>query len=103
MTDDMTYTHNTERNRYEAKRGTSVIGVAEYEVTPKLIVFTHTLVQPEHEGQGIGSALVQFALDDVRQDGRRQVLPLCSFVRHWIDEHPDYASLLEGGDDAAGE
>ena len=45
---------------------------------------------------GLGSRLVQAALDDVRGKGER-VVPLCSFVRGWIERHPDYADLVADG------
>jgi len=27
--------------------------------------------------------------------GGRQVVPLCPFIKGWIDKHPDYAGLLK--------
>ncbi|MFF5247169.1 GNAT family N-acetyltransferase [Streptosporangium sp. NPDC000095] len=59
-----------------------------------VIVYPHTKVQPEYEGQGIGAALVQTALDAARAENAK-VVPLCWFVREWIDRHPDYADLVE--------
>ena len=39
-------------------------------------------------GRGVGSALARFALEDVRADGTRQVLPLCPFIKGWIEQAP---------------
>lgn len=86
--------NNTERHRYEALVGGRVAGFAEYQLTDELVVFTHTEVADEFEGQGVGSALVQGALDDVRALGLRKVLPLCPFVRAWLGRHKDYRDLL---------
>jgi predicted GNAT family acetyltransferase len=36
---------------------------------------------------------VRGALDDVRAKGG-SVVPKCSFVRGWIEKHPDYADLV---------
>lgn len=58
-----------------------------------LITFTHTEIDPAFEGQGLGSKLVRFALDDVREHGDRKVLPLCPFVLGWMAKHPDYQDL----------
>jgi predicted GNAT family acetyltransferase len=69
-------------------------GVAQFRVEGDLVVFTHTTVEKAFEGQGIGSALAAAALDDVRAQGKR-VVPLCPFIRAWIDKHPDYADLVE--------
>lgn len=60
----------------------------------KLIVFTHTEVEPNFDGQGVGSKIARFALDDVRGDGSRSVLPLCPFIKGWILRHPDYKDLV---------
>ncbi|WP_106298588.1 GNAT family N-acetyltransferase [Knoellia remsis] len=93
---DVTVTNNTDENRYEARLGDELAGVAEYQLTDELIVFTHTEVEPKFEGKGIGSALAQFALDDVRDAGTRKVLPLCPFIKAWIGRHPDYIPLVYG-------
>ena len=59
-------------------------------------MFTHTEVDDRFEGQGVGSALARFALDDVRAEGTRRVVPRCPFIKGWIDKHPDYADLTRG-------
>lgn len=89
-------THDVEHARYQARVDGVPAGVAVYQLTDELVVFTHTEVDPAFEGQGIGSALAKFALDDVRREGRRRVLPLCPFIRDWIGRHPDYADLVYG-------
>jgi predicted GNAT family acetyltransferase len=58
------------------------------------VIFTHTQVEDAYEGHGVGSALARFALDDVRASGTRKVLPLCPFIKGWIEKHPDYADLV---------
>jgi uncharacterized protein len=88
--------HNPEQSRYEAHVDGALAGIAVYQLTDKLVVFTHTEVEPAYEGQGIGSALARFALDDVRSEGARKVLPLCPFIKAWIGHHPDYADLVYG-------
>jgi predicted GNAT family acetyltransferase len=50
-------------------------------------------VNPDAGESGLGSRLVRAALDDVRSQGGR-VVPLCPFVRGWIERHPDYADLV---------
>ena len=84
---------NAERRRFEVRDGRRVLGWSSYDETAELIVFNHTEVNPRWEGRGIGSLLVRTTLDHVRAQ-RMQVLPLCAFVRAWIDRHPEYADLL---------
>ncbi len=81
-----------ERQRYEALRDGSVLGFAAYQKTDELVVFTHTEVDPDLEGQGVGGTLVRAALDHVRELGLR-VLPICPFVQSWMARHPEYADL----------
>jgi predicted GNAT family acetyltransferase len=83
-------------SRYEGRVDGGLAGFAEYQLTDQLIVFTHTEVDPSYEGQGVGSAIARWALDDVRAQGSRKVLPLCPFISGWIARHPDYADLVYG-------
>ena len=57
-------------------------------------VFTHTEIDPQFEGQGLASTLVEAALDDVRASGRRAV-PVCPFVAAYVKRHPEVADLVD--------
>ncbi|WNV74679.1 GNAT family N-acetyltransferase [Geodermatophilus sp. DSM 44513] len=85
-----------EQSRYEVSDGDRVLGLAAYRRQGDRVVFTHTEVDPAAGGRGVGSSLVRGALDDVRTRGLRAV-PLCPFVRAWLDRHPDYADLVDAG------
>ena len=90
-------THHPEESRYEAHLDGELAGFAAYVLQgEESIIFTHTEVDDRFEGKGVGSALARFALDDVRRDGTRKVVPRCAFIRGWIDKHPDYADLVRG-------
>ena len=93
---DVHVTHNEAQNRYEARVGDELAGFAEYQLTDELVVFTHTEVEPAFEGKGVGGALARLALDDVRTQGSRKVLPICPFIKAWIGKHPDYVPLVYG-------
>ena len=85
---------NEDDSRFEARIDGQLAGFAAYVTAPGRIVFTHTEVDPAYEGQGVGSALARFALDDVRASGSLDVVPRCPFIRGWIDRHPEYADLV---------
>ena len=99
--DDLTVTHDAPEHRFEvhADDGTlagflSYDPVAATSPTGKdTIVFIHTIVQPEHEGQGVGSALAGAALDYAREK-KMIVIPECEFVRAFIERHEEYQKLL---------
>ena len=57
---------------------------------------THTEVPPELEGKGIGSSLVKFAFQKIREE-ERKLVPLCPFVASYLKIHPEYSSLLATG------
>jgi uncharacterized protein len=84
-----------ERSRYEASVDGRPAGFVAYERSSDRIVFTHTEVDDAFEGQGVGGALVRYALEDAR-NAHLSVVPLCPFVRSWIDRHPEYADLVAG-------
>lgn len=88
--------HEPDSKRYEAWVDGELAGFAEYQLTDRLAVFTHTEVDDRFEGRGVGSSLARFALDDVRADGTRKVLPVCPFIKAWIARHEDYRSLVYG-------
>ena len=67
--------------------------LAAYQLEDGRISFTHTEVPPELEGQGVGKRLVEGALEQVRGQGLK-VVPLCSFVRHYVETHPETQDLL---------
>ncbi len=89
-------TDNPGAGRYEAHVDGRVAGFAEYQLTDALVVFTHTEVDPAYEGQGIGSAIARHALDQLVESGTRKALPVCPFIKGWIERHPEYLAVTYG-------
>ena len=87
---------NPEKNRFEVDLGDGSFAIAEYKLFPDRIVFTHTEVPPQHEGQGIGSALMRFALKSARERGLA-VVPICPFFAAYIRKHAEEQDLLAPG------
>jgi predicted GNAT family acetyltransferase len=88
-----TVTDAPENSRYEIRDGDLLLGQAVYQLRGNQVVFTHTEVDVDQERSGLGSTLVRGALDDVRSKGGT-VVPMCSFVRGWIERHPEYQDLV---------
>jgi predicted GNAT family acetyltransferase len=86
-----------ERGRFEVRIGDRVVGLASYHVENGLMTLPHTEVDPSMGGRGIGKALVSGVLDAARERGLT-VLPYCSFVRHYIQQHPETLDLVADDD-----
>ncbi|AAZ18006.1 conserved hypothetical protein [Psychrobacter arcticus 273-4] len=89
---DINIVHNEAARRFE----TSIdghTGYISYKERNGKLVYDHTIVPQELGGRGVGSALVQYALDYARENNKK-VVPQCSFVASYIDKNPDYQDLL---------
>jgi uncharacterized protein len=86
-----------ERGRFEIRVGDRVVGLASYHVENGTMTLPHTEVDPAMGGQGIGTALVAGVLAAARERGLH-VLPYCSFVRHYIQQHPEDVDLVSDDD-----
>ena len=94
QTSEIEVVDHPQAHRYEARdRDGTVLGFSQYRLHDDVVVFTHTEVDDEREGRGVGSRLVRGALDDVRAGGRT-IRPLCPFVKEYVDRHPEYADLV---------
>jgi predicted GNAT family acetyltransferase len=80
-------------SRVEIRSGDELIGFAAYERSPGRIAFTHTEIDPAFGGRGMGGKLIAAVLAEAREEGL-DVLPVCPFVRGYIDKHPEYLSLV---------
>jgi len=85
--------NNKAHNRFELVVD-GYLAAAFYKANGNVITFIHTEVPPELGGRGVGSTLVQGALDQVRAGGVK-VIADCPFVKAWIGKHPEYKDLLK--------
>jgi len=88
-----TVTDNPEASRFEISVDGKLAGFTEYVDKGQVLVFPHTEVFDEFEGQGLAAILVTGALDDVRAKGRL-IQPECPYVRRFLRMHPDYKDLV---------
>ena len=93
MPDTTEVTRNDAALEYEIELNGTPAGLIRFTRDGDVITMVHTEVDPQFEGEGVGSELVRKALDDVRSRGER-VVPSCPFVRAYIERHGDYADLV---------
>ena len=84
---------NPTAQRYEAKQGGNVVAFIEYRDDSSARSLTHTKVNENLEGQGIGSQLVKFALEEIKSSGS-SLVPMCPFVATYVQRHREYAELV---------
>lgn len=87
---------NPQARRFELHLDGRLVGHAEYRPAGPDLMFTHTEVEEGHEGQGLGSKLVEYALQQARARGQH-VVPMCPFVTSFIREHREYVDLVQPG------
>jgi uncharacterized protein len=92
--DNLEMTENAAAQHYEAKVGGDVKAFIEYRPTADALMLTHTEVEADMEGRGVGSALVKYALEDIQSRGLKLV-PMCPFVAAYIQRHREYADLVK--------
>jgi uncharacterized protein len=60
----------------------------------KLLIVDHTGVPGELGGMGVGKALVEHMVMDVRARGLK-IVPLCPFTRAMLEKHKEWQDILK--------
>lgn len=91
---DIEIVHVPENSRYEIRLDGKTVGFTEAkERDDGVVLFSHTVVDDAHEGEGLASKLVAGALDDVRAHDRR-IEVTCEYVLGFLTRHEEYLDLL---------
>ena len=91
-TEPIVVTNNVAASRFEVKLG-ALMAIAEYELGPKTITFTHARVPAEFSGRGIAAHLIEAGLSLARERGLG-VIPQCRYVAAYMRRHPEVQDLL---------
>ena len=84
---------NPRASRFELRVNEVFAGYVSYRDGRSGRAFEHTVIATEYQGMGLASQLIRSALNEARATGRT-VLPLCPFVRSFIQRHPAYVDLV---------
>lgn len=79
--------------RFEILVDGQVVGHLQYQRQGDTFSLTHTAIEPDFEGRGLGSKLAGGALATIRDQGGA-VLPFCPFIRAYLQRHPEYLDLV---------
>lgn len=91
-----TVVHDEEGQRFFVAEAGEVAELT-YRTAGNQIIFQHTGVPSALEGRGIGSALAKAGLNYAQRQGMG-VVPLCPFVRSYIERKPEYQPLVVRSD-----
>ncbi|MGZ0231540.1 GNAT family N-acetyltransferase [Streptomyces sp. CPS1] len=83
-----------DKHRYEILVDGELAGFTEYLDRDEQRVFYHTEVGDAFAGQGLAARLVEQAMTDVRQAGKR-VVPVCPYVASFLRKHEEFADIAD--------
>jgi len=86
--------HNKEQSRYDLFLGEELIGLADYVNVDGELQFTHTEVNPEHQGKNYAAILMREAFADIEANNLGKVWPVCPYVVTYMKRHPETTHLL---------
>ncbi|MEV6053696.1 GNAT family N-acetyltransferase [Streptomyces sp. NPDC052107] len=89
-----TVERNDVKHRYEILVDGKRAGLTAYRDRGEQRVFFHTEVDEAFAGQGLASRLVQEALTDVRESGKR-IVPVCPYVAKFLNKHEEFADITD--------
>ena len=87
-----TVAHNENGRQFEMPVSGG-LAVLRYARSAAQIDLQHTVVPPEDEGNGHGTALVRAAFDYAR-GADLKVVPTCPFVKAYLEKHPDQRDIV---------
>ncbi len=85
--DNTPVTHNEAKGQFEITQGNQ-IAFLQYRRTDEHISLVHTEVPEALKGKGLGSQLVRAALDYAHFN-QLKVIPICPFVKAYLQKHPE--------------
>lgn len=88
--------HDPGRRRFSLPRDRGDAHLDYRVLDEETLEYHHTYVEPALRGRGLAEEVVRGALDHARAEGKR-VLPTCSYVRAFLERHPEYAVLERSG------
>ena len=86
--------NNEQRQQFQLKLD-GELATLEYRLNEGKIVLMHTEVPDKLGGRGIGSALVEFALNYARAN-HLPVKVYCPFVAAYLKRHPEQQDIVQG-------
>ena len=82
------------RHVYEATIEGHAVAEIRYDDVDGRVVIISTTVQPAFRGRGVADELIAYALDDIRELGKR-VTVYCPFVARFLRDNRQFSDLID--------
>ncbi len=79
--------HTPDEGRYEITVDGELAGFVQYRDEGQRRIFPHTEIEPRFEKRGLGKEVVAHAIAKTREAGL-EIVPLCPFVRAYVEANP---------------
>ena len=86
--------HDRVEQRYEISLDNQPAGSLGYQINGDKIEFLSTFVNPAMRGKNLAAIITKHALDEVREEQKYKVVPVCSYTVKYFETHPDEKDLL---------
>lgn len=87
-------TVTAEKDRYTIAVEGKTVGLADFTDKGDQRIFHHTEVDPAYGGRGLATILVEKALIDARDEGKR-IVPACSMIDTVLRKHPEFDDITD--------
>jgi predicted GNAT family acetyltransferase len=91
---DVDVQHRENAKRFTAQTPSGLAYISYQEPDERTLDLQHTVVPEADRGRGIGTALVQAAVDHARETGKR-VVATCPFVKAWAQRNPEARDVVK--------
>ncbi|WP_434316028.1 GNAT family N-acetyltransferase [Leifsonia sp. P73] len=91
---DLQFVHQTDPDKFAAWIDGEEAATLPYRRVRGRIVLLETTVDPKYRGKGVASEFLGRVFDELRHQNE-PIAVYCPLVRSFIDEHTQYASLLD--------
>jgi len=86
--------HKNENHKRFELNVNGPLAFIDYKESPEHIALTHTEVEPELQGTGASTAVVEKTLMYIKETGKK-LLPFCPFVFAYIKRHPEWKTIVD--------
>lgn len=89
--------HLPSQNRFILEKNGDQVGLTDYTLHGNSMHITHTEIDPQLRGRGLGDEMVQGVMDQMRTESAYRIVAECPFVIDWLESHPEYDELQQRG------